>query len=82
MCILLSGRFCRGVKVLETVQYSPWRSNLPGGPKGLPVPGLQGEAEGQSVLSSGDGVTCPSVPQFLAMGQILAGWSQAADFKW
>lgn len=40
MCILLPGRFCRGVKVLETMQYSPWEGSLPDGPKGLPVPGL------------------------------------------
>ena len=82
MCILLPGRFCRGVKVLETMQYSPCRGSLPGGPKGLLVPGLRGGAERQSDISSRDGVTCPFVPQFLTVGQILAGWSQAADFKW
>lgn len=43
---------------------------------------LRGKAEGQSILSSGDGVTCPLVPQFLAVVQILAGWTQAAGFKW
>lgn len=44
--------------------------------------GLRGKAEGQSVLSLGGGVTCPFVPQFLAVVQILASWTQAAGFKW
>lgn len=68
-------------KLLETMQYSPCRGNLPGGPKGPLVPGLRGEAEGQSLLSLGADVTCPLGCQFLALGRILAGWSQRADFK-